>query len=222
MLAAARPHRAFLRPSVHAGAAALLLALATPAAQATQWTDWTSASGGAAAGTAGAVSVSFTSSTDLWGWQTEPSTDYYDPWPSGAPKPDSTDILMFGSGGTRTLQFSQAVTGVQLALVSWNVGGTVDFNHAFAGAVTGCGYWGCGSITPTSGNMGFVASGEVHGTLTFNGPITSLTFTDQAEYWHGLTVGYEALAPSVPEPAHAAMLALGLAALGLAARRRRG
>jgi hypothetical protein len=200
-------------------AASLLMALAAPAAHALTWTDWTSASPTAASGTVGSVSVTFSSTSPMAGWDiTGGGTDYYSPWPGGAAQPGSTEILALGDAGTRTLTFSQAVTGVELALVSWNVPGTVSFNHAFASSVIGCGYWGCGSITPVSGNTGFIPSGEVHGTLTFAGPITTLTITDGSEFWHGLTVGIGAV---VPEPASNALMVLGLGALYAAARRRR-
>jgi hypothetical protein len=183
--------------------------LAAPAA-ATTWTDWTSASSTTASGDAGGVTVSFSSTSALAGSLTAGGTNYYTSWPTGAAQPSNTDILMLGASGTRTITFSQAVTGVQLALVSWNVPGTVTFNHAFANSVIGCGYWGCGSISPVVGNTGFTAHGEVHGTLTFAGPISTLTINDGGENWHGLTVGYEA---------YALMLA-GLGLLGLAARRK--
>lgn len=207
-----------LRPFV--AAASVLMALAAPAANAVTWTDWTSASSTTASGMAGSVGVTFSSTSGMAGWNiTGGGTNYYNPWPGGAAQPDSTEILRVYVGGTRTITFSQAVTGVELALVSWNVGGTVSFNHAFTSSAIGCGYWGCGSITPVSGNTGFIANGEVHGTLTFAGPITTLTITDASENWHGLTVGIGAV---VPEPASYALMLLGLGALGAAARRRVG
>lgn len=208
------------RYALIAASSIALFQVATPAI-ATTWTDWTSASSTAASGTAGTVTVSFSSTSGLWSWQTAGGTDYFNPWPAGAARPDNTDILELGEAGTRTITFSQAVTGVQLALVSWNVPGTVTFDHAFSNAVIGCGYWGCGSITATGGNTGFDASGEVHGTLSFAGPITSLTITDGSEYWHGLSVGYDALAPAVPEPSAYALMALGIAGVAAAVRRRR-
>lgn len=204
----------FLRSAT---AASLLLALAIPAAQATTWTDWTSATATTASGVAGNVTVNFSSTSGLWGWQTDGGTNFYSPWPDGAEQPDNTDILMFGADGTRTITFSQAVSHVTLALVSWNVGGTVSFDQAFSSAAIGCGYWGCGAILGVNNNTGFNASGEVHGTLTFSGPITSLTITDSTEYWHGVTVGIGA---PVPEPATYVLMALGMVALGLRAHRR--
>lgn len=210
----------FAIPRLHpiSGAVALFVALGAPAAHAVTWTDWTSASSTSASGMAGAVAVSFSSTSALFAVQLTPSTNYYNPWPGGADQPDNTDILEFGEGGRRTITFSQAVTDVKLALVSWNVGGTIDFNHAFASAVIGCGYWGCGSINPINGNTGFTANGEVHGTITFAGPISTLIIDDGNESWHGITVGIGAV---VPEPSTYALLALGLAGLGAVARRRR-
>ena len=197
----------------------LAAALAGPAS-ATTWTDWTSATNFTATGMAGSVAVNFSSTAAIVP-QIFGGTDYYAPWPGGAPNPDNTDILQLNSAGTRTITFSQAVTGVQLALVSWNVGGATTFNHAFASAAIGCGFWGCGSISPTPGNMGFTASGEVHGTLTFGGPISTLTIVDGSENWHGLTVGYEADAAPVPEPETYAMMLAGLGLLGVMSRRRK-
>lgn len=209
----------FALPRLHvsARAAALMVAMLAPAAHAVTWTDWTSANATSASGIAGTVAVSFSSTASLWGWQTTPGTNYYSPWPGGADQPDNTDILMFGAAGVRTITFSQAVTNVQLALVSWNVGGNITFNHAFASAVIGCGFWGCGSINPINSNTGFTANGEVHGTLTFAGPIQTLVIQDGAENWHGVTVGIGAV---VPEPSTYLMMVLGLAGLGAGARRR--
>ena len=52
--------------------------------------------------------------------------------------------------------------------------------------------------------------------------MSSITWTSLTnEYWNGITVGTYGLAPPpVPEPATALLMALGLAALSTAARRR--
>lgn len=128
-------------------------------------------------------------------------------------RPTGTDLISLNEGGLKTITFSAPVSTVYLAFTSWN-GVSTTFSSPFATVSEGCGFWGCGTFTGASPS--FTGSGEVHGVLSFAGPITSLTFTDTSENWHGLQIGI-----AVPEPATWALLIGGFAAVGVAMRRRR-
>jgi hypothetical protein len=204
---------------IRAAAAASLLCLAMPAS-ATTWVDWTAATSTTATGVAGSTTVNFTSSSNIAGAQITPGTNYYTPWPTGALVPTNTDIIRLSATGTRTLTFSRPVSNLVFAMVSWNVPGQARFSSAFTNPIIGTGYWGTGTITPSNGNTRFRANGEVHGTLLFQGPISSLTFSTQTENWHGFTVGFDE--PSaVPEPATWLTMLLGFGLIGGAIRSRK-
>jgi hypothetical protein len=203
---------------VRAATMAALFAMTAPAS-ATTWVDWTSSSPTTASGIAGSTTVTFNSTAPVAFVQMAPATNYYNPWPAGALQPDNTDIIALSEAGVRTLSFSQPVSSLILALVSWNVPGNVEFSSAFTSSIIGCGFWGCGSIAPGSNSTFFTPSGEVHGNLAFQGPITSLSFSSGGEFWHGFTVGVTA----VPEPATwlTMLLGFGLIGAGMRTRRRR-
>lgn len=153
-------------------------------------------------------------------------------WTQGSPAPytsgtvtnapGTTDIVAFNQGGLKTITFSQAVSDVYLALVSWN-GNAGTFNQAFEIISQGCGYWGCGTfanVTATS----FTGNGELHGVIRFTGNFSSVSFTDVSEYWHGIQIGIAGIAPpsGVPEPATWAMMIMGFGLIGAGMRRRVG
>jgi hypothetical protein len=212
--------------------AAVVLAIATavPAAAQVSWTDWTSANlaTGTAAGTVtvGSTAVSVTYSGGFLFTQTSCGINYFTPnvYTSVAvpTAPTPCDIIAINTGGLKTITFSQPVVNPVFALVSWNGQSNVSFSHAIAVMSQGTGYWGTGTLSVTgSGNNVLVASGEAHGTIRVLGTVSSVSFTDVSENWHGLTVGVQGLPVTpVPEPATLALLANGLVALALIARRR--
>ena len=212
--------------------AAALSVLATSAANATvvAWTDWTSATTTTATGTiASSSNVGITLSTsgeDLFFVQTGAGTNYFTegtpaPFTGGSVSnaPPAAEMVALGTGGVKTIRFSQAVTDPYIAFVSWN-GNATTFSQPFEKVSEGCGYWGCGTFSLGAGNS-FVGSGEVHGVLRFLGTFNTVSFTDTSESWHGLTVGIGGVAaPAVPEPSTWAMMIAGFGIVGSALRRR--
>lgn len=147
-----------------------------------------------------------------------PSTGYLNGSVSNAPT--GSDIVAFNQGGLKTITFSQAVSDVYLALISWQ-GNAGVFDQPFEVISEGCGYWGCGTFTNVT-STSFVGSGEVHGIIRFTGNFTSVTFTDLTENWHGIQIGIAGLATptGVPEPMTWAMMIAGFGMIGAAMRRR--
>ena len=199
------------------------------------WANWTSAgvqtvtgnavAGGSTVGVTFSGPYSFTelNNTGFNYWQSPP-TPYLSAEVANAPA--NSDIIGLSSAGTFTITFSAPVVNPLIGLVSWN-GANVTFgggadpqSYAIQYLSSGCGFWGCGSYgSPTA--TSFTGVGELHGVIELQGTYSSITFTDSTpENWHGLTVGFEGLASSVPEPDSLPLMLAGLAALGLALRRR--
>jgi hypothetical protein len=215
---------------------ALATAFAAPA-QAVEvvWADWTSATSTTATGTLATstpISIEFSSPSGFGFVQTGTGTNYWTepnaaarPYTGGVEEnaPPAAELIALSSAGTKTIKFGEAISGLYLAIISWN-GNAASFDQPFTVISQGQGYWGNGSITLGAGNT-FVASGEPHGIIYFPGTFSSLTFTDTSnEYWHGLTIGVEMLASEVPggvpEPTTWAMMIAGFGLVGTALRRR--
>lgn len=221
-----------MRPGILlTGTTALLCWAGTAQAVVVNWADLTNATTNQVTGTLNVngtpVGVTYSgpyifaqtngTGTDYW---TEPNPALR-PYTGGSVsnRPPGTDIVALSQGGTKTITFSQQVSDLYLALVSWN-GNNVSFDHPFQIISEGCGFWGCGTftnVTPTS----FTGSGELHGIIRFQGPLTSITFTDTTENWHGFQVGVAALGGAVPEPAAWALMIVGFGLAGGAMRTRK-
>ena len=210
-------------------------ATSTSFAATVDWANWTSSATGTVTGNAVAgastVGIAFSgdyaftqlNNTGFNYWQ-NPPTPYLSAAVSNAPA--DSDIIGLSDAGTFTITFSAPVVNPLIGLVSWNgadvtFGGGADHQtYDIQYLSSGCGYWGCGSFgSPTA--TSFTGVGELHGVIELQGTYSSISFSDSTpEYWHGLTVGFESLASTVPEPGNFALMLAGLGALGMAARRR--
>lgn len=213
-----------LKDLAFAGLACVALA---GSSQAATWTDWTSGSGATTYGTLDidgtAVGVTVTGTVNPGFRQLSGGIDYYtgtqfDLGGAGIP---TTDLIALTQAGTFTVTFSQEVTDIYFALVSWNVW-PATFSTPVEVVSVGCGYWGCGSATPSPDGKTLSFTGEPHGLLKLNGTFSSFSFTTTIyENWHGFTVGADSL-PAVPLPATGLLLTGAVGALAGLRRRRRG
>lgn len=210
-----------LRTFKLASAAALITATLPAHAVQVLWADWQTATTTSVTGTLPTptpISISFASPSGFGFVETGTGTNYWTepnsasrPYTGGVVTnaPPAAELIALSTAGQKTITFGQAISGLYLAIISWN-GNAAQFDQPFQVISSGQGYWGSGTITLGANNT-FVGTGEPHGILFFPGTFSSLTFTDTSnEFWHGLTVGVAGLAP-IPEPS---TLALWLAAFG--------
>jgi hypothetical protein len=211
-------------------AASAALGATQPASAAIVWADLTSSEAGSVSGTVGNTTVTYSGGYQFA--QTSGGTDFWNgssksTWNS-ASAVSNTDVIALNTGGLKTINFGRMVTDVYIALLSWN-GNTASFSESFTveSPAAGCGYWGCGGAQVSADGKTLEALGEFHGILKFTGPISSLTFLDTSEYWHGIQIGIgsngRAFTPSathMPEPTTWGMMIFGMGMVGAAMRRR--
>ncbi len=226
---------------------AACVASATPAvAHAQSWTSWTlpgACPGTTVIGTLGTTAVAITTSTGtiagvmsasgaacggLAPFSTSAPNPPYNFWspsaPYGAMAPSNPGMVQFVGPIRTTITFASAVVNPLIAFNSLgNLTGpeavTLTFSDPFSvlsDNTTSAGYWGTGTNSVVGNSL---TGNEFSGLLRFNGTFTSLTFeTTNVENWSGFTVGAES---TVPEPSTYALMVTGLAAIGVAARRRK-
>jgi PEP-CTERM motif-containing protein len=208
------------------------------------WTNWTSVNTGTpgtASGTmttsGGPVTVSYAGEVAAGSQTSASGIQYYNPNNSdggqhfttatyGADGPGTNPgfiKLLGGNRITNTLTFSTPVNDLYFAIIS--MGQQTDpvsytFNNSFTITSQGSGWWGTCANGPCLVETGNVLTGtEGDGTLLFNGPISSVSWTAApAENWHGFTVG---TTTTTPEPSSMALLGTGLIGLVPMVRRRR-
>jgi hypothetical protein len=212
--------------------------LAAPALSAqVDWADWTSGTAGAngvATGafntTEGPIDIGYSGEMEFI--QTGVGTNYFSPGQSFVSAlvdnaPTAAEMIALSTTASKTLTFSKPVDDLFFAILSLNDNG-YQFDQDFEIVSAGCGFFGCGGLTRVDlGNGQYQVNstfGEPHGVIRFTGAVSEVTWTSlRDEYWNGFTVGTYGVAPPpmIPEPSAWAMLALGLAGVAAAARRRR-
>lgn len=212
----------------------------TPALSAQTWTTWTSDPSASFNGPPGyfygtllGSAVTFFGNYVGGQLSNGSGTDYYAPdgayTQNGLTSPDAGNnfgFIQFNWPVTGTIDFATPVTGLYMAFISVgspNVAVTYHFSDSFtvlSNDNSDCPYFGCGTYSASSNTL---TGNEFSGTIKFDGTVSELTFTtDRSEYWHGVTVGADALASTAtPEPSTMMLMATGFAGVFVGARQRR-
>lgn len=182
----------------------LLMAFGAPIASGADdviWVDWeTVQENGDVVGTAtvGADTVTVTYRGERAFVQTACGTNYWNPSTpyisATVPNaPPDCDIIALSQATAKTLTFSEPVANVYFAVVSLN-GNGYRFDRDFDILSSGCGYWGCGTLTkqvnpPT---YDLIGSGEPHGVIQLLGSFSTVSWTSLSnENWNGFTIGFQ-------------------------------
>jgi PEP-CTERM motif len=220
--------------------------LALPAlASAQTWANWTAASvsGNTMSGMLGSTTISYSGTFD--GYQLSDGVtrtgsvgpagscgfNFYSCLPnpyvsSGVGAPTNEGFIQYTRIHRGTISFGSAVVNPLIAFISVGGGNSVrydflgnSFNVLSNNNAGNPAAWGSGTHS-VAGNV--LTGTEFSGTIQFIGSFTSISYSvDDAENWHGLTVGVQSVQSVVPEPSTYALMGAGLLALGVAARRRR-
>lgn len=212
--------------------AAALSAACLPAGAQTAWTDWTTFTAGApgsAAGTLGGIAVNYTgavlgntlvngSFAPFWA----PIGSFVGGTITASPATVGDIITLTVSPNTSTISFAAPVTNPVFAI--WSLGqpglaASFTFNATPTFQVGGPNVSFGGRSITVAGNT--VSGNEGNGVVQFDGTFSSISFTSTAENYYGFTIGTNPTVNAIPEPETWAMLAIGLAAIGFVARRRR-
>ena len=220
-------------------ASMLLLAASSASAVTINWVDWTdtTATSGPAivtgSGTSDGQTIGISYAGSINFAQLGTGTDYYSPslpYTDNATvdnRPPAAEMISIVGGANalvHTVTFSQPVVNPVMAIVSLgqpSVTVTYEFvDEVFTILSSGTGYWGGAEpdslfqLTPS-----ILTGIEGHGVIQFLGVYSSISWeVPTAEFWHGFTFGFEAIAP-VPVPAALPMLLLALGSLGLIRRK---
>lgn len=224
------------KPSLFLQISLGLIFAGTSHAGVVDWADWTQSDLESAVGTVAGVNVDYVGSLAfaqlangvMVGSGASSTTDYwveYSPAPYTGNsvvdnRPPGFELLALNLPAFNSIIFSMPVLNPVMAIVSQGQPSftvSYDFDQPFTVLSEGRGYWGDGTYTLGAGDV--LNGNELHAVIQFQGLVSEINWDSTQEFWHGFTVGVPRV-DQVPEPAISTLLAMGLAAV-LAARKRR-